>query len=85
MSLTSRVINLFSASTGAQQSRNEIGFADDGLSGGKQTFPDVKLGAEVFGVENMTPGTYDEEPRPAYIHVSTSSYSWRIWTDECSV
>jgi hypothetical protein len=70
MSLTSRVANLFSSgSTGTQQDRSDIGFVDDGLSGGKQAFPDVKLGTEGYRSETMAQKAHEEEGRPPYLHV----------------
>lgn len=69
MSLGSRVANLFSGSTNAQQDRNNFGFVDDGLSTGKQNFANVKLGTEGLGSETMASKADEEEGRPPYIHV----------------
>ncbi len=69
MSLGSRVANLFSGSTRTQQDRNEFGIADDGLSGGKQTFDDVKLGEEGVRQDIMASKADEEEGRPPYLHV----------------
>ncbi|TVY80838.1 putative mitochondrial carrier [Lachnellula suecica] len=69
MSLASRVANLFSSSsTGPQQSRNELGFVDDGVPAGKQGFADIKLGSERVMPENMAPKAVEEEARPPYLH-----------------
>ena len=71
MSLTSKVANLFSSgSTDTQQNRNTLGFTDDGLAEGKQTFANVKLGADGFGSKTMAPKADEEEGRPPYLHVS---------------
>jgi hypothetical protein len=70
MSLTSKVANLFSpGSTNTQPNRNDFGFVDDGLPGGKQNFADVKLGPEAFTPENMVSKTVEEEERRPYLHV----------------
>jgi hypothetical protein len=71
--LASRVANLFSSkSTTKQQNHNDIGLVDDGLSGGKGSFADVRLGAADFRSDTMAPKTTEEEEegRPPYIHVS---------------
>jgi hypothetical protein len=70
MSLASKVANLFSSgSTNAQTNRNGFGFAEDGLSGGKDTFADVKLGSEGFTPEIMASKALEEEGRSPYLHV----------------
>jgi hypothetical protein len=70
MSLTSRVANLFFTSTNAGEDRNRVGFADDGLAGGKYTFSDVRLGTDIIRSETMAPKALEEEGRPPYLHVS---------------
>ncbi len=70
MSLTSRVANpLTSGSTASQQQRSDLGFADNGLPGGKETLPDVKFGVEDFKPETMGAEPYEKEGRPPYLHV----------------
>ena len=70
MSLASKVANLFSSgSTNAQTNRNVFAFSEDGLSGGKDTFVDVKLGSEGFMSENMASKAVEEEGRSPYLHV----------------
>ena len=70
MSLASKVANLFSSgSTNSQPNRNHFGFVDDGLSGGKHTFADVKLGPEGFMPEIMASKAVEEERRSPYLHV----------------
>lgn len=74
MSLGSLVANLFPGSaTKSQEDRSQLGFADDGLEGGKQTFADANFGAGRFRSENMAPKAVEEEEeegRPPYLHVS---------------
>jgi hypothetical protein len=71
MSLASRVANLFSSgSTDApREGNNSLGFDNDGLPGGKETFIDVRLGVELARPENMAPKAL-EDGRPPYLHVS---------------
>ena len=70
MSLASRVANLFSSgSTTKTADRNEFGFVDDGLSEGKETFADVRLGREGIRSKTMAPKAVEEEARPPYLHV----------------
>ncbi|KAF8862573.1 mitochondrial carrier protein-like protein [Acephala macrosclerotiorum] len=68
MSLGSRVANLFSGSTNAQQDRNDLGLVDDGLQAGKQTLADVKLGTVGFGSDTMPSQADEEEGRPPFLH-----------------
>ncbi len=71
--LASRVANLFSSeSTTKQQNHNDIGLVDDGLSGRKGSFADVRLEAADFRSDTMAPKATEEEEegRPPYIHVS---------------
>lgn len=77
MSLGSLVANLFSGSTPrSQENRNQLGFVDDGLEGGKQTFADANFDARRFRTENMAPkAVEEEESRPPYLHVS-----WKPWS-----
>jgi hypothetical protein len=74
--LASRVANLFSSeSTTKQQNHNGIGLVDDGISGGKGSFADVRLGTADFRSDTMAPKAIEEEEeegRPPYIHVSRS-------------
>ena len=67
--------NLFSSGSGAQQSRDNFGFVDDGLSAGKQTFADVNSAAELFSPESMAQEEGEEEGRPPYIYVRAGSVS----------
>ena len=70
MSLGSLVANLFSSSTTKpQEARNDIDFADDGLSGGKPTFMATEFGERGFRPETMAPKEAEEEGRPPYLHV----------------
>jgi hypothetical protein len=69
MSLSSRVANLFSGSTNAQQTCNDFGLVDNGLPEGKPTFADVKLGTESFHSGTMSPKADEDEGRPPYLHV----------------
>jgi hypothetical protein len=70
MSLASKVANLFSSgSSNSQSKRNSFGFPEDGLSGGKDTFADVKLGPEVITSEIMASKAVEEESRSPYLHV----------------
>ena len=63
MSLASRVTNFLSAQ---RAERNDLGFADDGLAGGKGSFVNGTLG----GVsETMAQKAVKEERRPPYLHV----------------
>ncbi|PVH73346.1 mitochondrial carrier protein-like protein [Cadophora sp. DSE1049] len=70
MSLGSLVANLFPGSaTKSQEDRSQLGFADDGLEGGKQTFADATFGAGRFRTESMAPKAIEEEEgRPPYLH-----------------
>lgn len=70
--LTSRIANIFSPGSSApqQQNQNGLGFVDDGLSGGKQPFADISLGAAHLGQDTMASEAVEEEARPPYIHVS---------------
>lgn len=77
MSLGSRVANLFSGTSNTQQDRS-LGFVDDGLPVGKQTFTDVKLEVQRLGSDRMASQTDEEEARPPYIHV-------RFWVSSCFV
>jgi hypothetical protein len=74
MTLGSSVANLFfSGPTNTQQEdRNRLGFADDGLPGGKQSFTDVRFGTELVESETMAPKALEEEGRPPYLHVGYS-------------
>ena len=70
--LASRAANLISPeSTNKQQNQDGLGFVDDGISGGKGTFVDVKLGTAGFRTDTMAPKTTEEEEegRPPYLHV----------------
>jgi hypothetical protein len=70
MSLASRVANLLSSGSTTQTAdRSDFGFVDDGLSGGKETFSDVRLGRQGTRSETMAPKTAEEEARPPYLHV----------------
>lgn len=68
--LASRIANLFSpGSIGSnQQNHKDIGFVDDGLSGGTPSFPDAKLGTADFRSNTMASQAVEEEARPPYIH-----------------
>jgi hypothetical protein len=95
MFLASKVANLFSSgSTNPQSNRPGFGFVDDGLSGvsgGKHTFADVKLGPKGFTPEIMASKTVEEEGRSPYLHVRYTARhkrsianlivydSWRTW------
>lgn len=69
MSLTSRFSNLFfSGSTNAGEDRNRLGYADDGLSAGKDAFSDVTLGTDTIKSETMALEALEEEGRPPYLH-----------------
>ncbi|KAK0111395.1 hypothetical protein ONS95_001756 [Cadophora gregata] len=70
MSLGSLVDNLFPGSTTKnQEGRSQLGFADDGLEGGKHTFADANFSAGRFRTEDMAPKTIEEEEgRPPYLH-----------------
>lgn len=72
MPLASLVANLFSSGSTNTQSDNHncLGFTDDGLSGGKESFTDVRLGTEITGSKTMAPKELEEEARPPYLHVS---------------
>lgn len=73
MSLTSRVTNLFSSgSTKTQPDRNDLGFVDDGLSGGKEGFTDTKFGTGAAVL--MAHHVEEEEARPPYLHVSSHGF-----------
>lgn len=70
MSLASKVANLFSSgSTSTQTNRNGFGFVDDGLSKGKHSFADVKLGSVDLTPEIMASKAVEEERRSPYLHV----------------
>jgi hypothetical protein len=77
MSLASRVSNLISSgSPGTRQEvDNDIGLADDGLSGGKGSLADGRFGAAHFKSETMSPQTIEEEGRPPYLHVRVTTSS----------
>jgi hypothetical protein len=86
MSLASKVANLFSSgSTNTHPNRNDFGFVDDGLSEGKQTFADVKLGPEGFTSEIMVSKAVEEEGRPPYLHVSHPHVEPEATANLCSV
>ena len=70
MSLTSRVANLFfTGSTNAAGDHNRLGFADDGLAGGRVNFSDVRLGTDIISSKTMPSEALEEEGRPPYLHV----------------
>lgn len=69
MSWGSRVASLFSGSSNTQQDRNSLGFVDDALPVGKQTFTDVQLGVQGLGSDTMASQTDEEDARPPYLHV----------------
>jgi hypothetical protein len=80
MSLASKVANLFSpGSTNAQPNRNEFGFVDDGLPGGKHTFADVKLGPEGFTSESMVSKKVEEKEHRPYLHVRYPDGGQDLW------
>ena len=86
MSLASKVANLFSSgSTSTQTPSNSFGFPEDGLSGGKNTFVDVKMGSEGLRTGTMASKTVEEEGRSPYLHVGHPSTGNRSTTDLCSV
>lgn len=70
MSLASFVANFFSGSTSTQrEDRNDLGFADYGLPGGKGSFVDVTLGTAALMPETVAQKADEEEGRPPYLHV----------------
>jgi len=78
MSLASKVANLFSSgSTNSQTNRNGFGFSEDGLSGGKDTFADVKLGPEGIASEIMASKAVEEEGRSPYLYVGYPTWDKR--------
>lgn len=72
MSLTSRVINLFSSGSTAApaEDRTKFAIADNG---GEE---DVKfiVGKSLFGSQTMAKGDIEDEGRPPYLHVR-----FRVW------
>jgi len=81
MSLASKVANLFSGSTNTQTHRNGFGFPEDGLSEGKDTFVDVKMGSEGLTSETMASKAIEEEGRSPYLHVGHPSTRIRSTTN----
>lgn len=71
MTLGSITNLFFSGSTNTQpEDRHRLGFAEDGLPGGRESFTDVRFGSDVVGSETMAPKALEEEGRPPYLHVS---------------
>ncbi len=71
MPLTSQIASLFFGSPTTQQTRNDFGIVDDGLSGGKQSFADVRFGTTDFTADTMASVEDEEEARPPYLDVRT--------------